>query len=190
MVAKLPTIKNLVRLSLLERVSPELLVRFLRPFEEFLTARQVTLDGVKHDHAWVGALHEVLITVDSEMPGDLQQALLDVADLGACCMLALCREGRSAQARVGSAAARWQLPSRAGRDGPAERLRRAGVAALCPRRQAGAADARQSFKMLCVRVMSENSPRTLSRPRRRNCRSPRGSFTCPNTGSTMALRRA
>ena len=80
MAAKLPTIKSLVRLSLLERVSPELLVRFLRPFEDYLTARQVTLDGAKHDHAWVGALHEVLITVDPEMPGDLQQALLDVTE--------------------------------------------------------------------------------------------------------------
>ena len=81
MAAKFPTIKNLVRLSLLERVSPELLVRFLRPFEDYLSARQVSLDGVKHDHAWVGGLHEQLITADPAMPGDLQQALLDVADL-------------------------------------------------------------------------------------------------------------
>ena len=34
-----PIVKNLVRLSLLERVSPELLVRFLRPWEGYLAAR-------------------------------------------------------------------------------------------------------------------------------------------------------
>ena len=76
-----PTIKGLVRLSLLERVSPELLVRFLRPFEDYLAGREVALDGVAHDHAWIGALHETLITFDAAMPGALQQALLDVADL-------------------------------------------------------------------------------------------------------------
>jgi len=44
--AKFPTIKNLVRLSLLERVTPELLVRFLRPFEDYLVGRGVPLDGI------------------------------------------------------------------------------------------------------------------------------------------------
>jgi len=76
-----PVIKNLVRLSLLERVSPELLVRLLRPYEDYLSGRGVSLDGVEHDHAWVGELHRVLCAVDPTMPGKLQQALLDVADL-------------------------------------------------------------------------------------------------------------
>ena len=76
-----PVIKNLVRLSLLEQVSPELLVRFLRPFEDYLAAREIRLDGTDHDHDWVGALHQVLVAVDPEMPGRLQQALLDIADL-------------------------------------------------------------------------------------------------------------
>ena len=76
-----PVIRGLVRLSLLERVTPELLVRFLRPFGDYLAARAVQLDGVEHDHAWVGGLHDVLIAVDPEMPGKLQQALLDVADI-------------------------------------------------------------------------------------------------------------
>jgi len=79
--AKFPTIKNLVRLSLLERVTPELLVRFLRPFEDYLVGRGVPLDGIEHNHAWAGELHQVLCAVDQAMPGQLQQAFLDVADL-------------------------------------------------------------------------------------------------------------
>lgn len=76
-----PVIRGLVRLSLLERVSTHLLVRFLRPFEDYLGARGVPLHGVAYDHAWLGLLHGVLIAVDPAMPGQLQQALLDVADL-------------------------------------------------------------------------------------------------------------
>ena len=37
---------HLVRLDLLEAVRPELLIRFLRPFEDYLTSRGVALDGV------------------------------------------------------------------------------------------------------------------------------------------------
>jgi hypothetical protein len=73
--------RTLVRLSLLERVSAPLLVRFLRPFEAYLVGRGVALDGVAHDLAWVGQLHTVLTSVDAQVPGALQQALLDVADL-------------------------------------------------------------------------------------------------------------
>ena len=62
-------------------MSPELLVRFLRPFQGYLAARGIALDGVVHDLAWVGRLHTVLTAVDPQMPGPLQQALLDVADL-------------------------------------------------------------------------------------------------------------
>lgn len=76
-----PVLKNLIRLSLLERVSPDLLVRFLRPYEEYLSERGVLLDTTPLDHAWVGELHRVLCAVDPAMPGKLQQALLDVADL-------------------------------------------------------------------------------------------------------------
>ena len=76
-----PAVKGLVRLSLLERVTPDLLVRFLRPYEDFLTDRGVELDGVEHDHEWVGRLHRLLTRVDPGLPGELQQALLDVADL-------------------------------------------------------------------------------------------------------------
>ncbi len=81
MILVQPAVKGLVRLSLLERVSADLLVRFLRPFEDFLTDRGVELDGVEHDHEWVGRLHRLLTRVEPDMPGKLQQALLDVADL-------------------------------------------------------------------------------------------------------------
>ena len=50
-------------------------------FEYYLADRGIQLDGVNHDHDWVGALHRVLVAVDPEMPGKLQQALLDIADL-------------------------------------------------------------------------------------------------------------
>jgi hypothetical protein len=72
---------HLVRLDLLEAVRPELLVRFLRPFEDHLTSRGVALDGVACDAEWIASLHAVLNAVDPEMPAELQQGLLDVADL-------------------------------------------------------------------------------------------------------------
>jgi hypothetical protein len=53
--------------------------------------------------------------------------------------------------------------------------------------QVGAA---YSFKRLCVRLIRDHSPRTFLIPRSRKRRNPRASFICPNTGSTIALRRA
>lgn len=76
-----PTVKHIVRLSLLERVAPELLLRFLRPFGTYLADRGIALEGCKPNLEWVGRLHAVLTAVDPAMPGRLQQALLDVADL-------------------------------------------------------------------------------------------------------------
>ena len=72
---------HLVRLDLLEAVRPELLIRFLRPFEDYLTSRGVALDGVACATEWIATLHAVLNAVDPEIPGELQQGLLDVADL-------------------------------------------------------------------------------------------------------------
>jgi hypothetical protein len=77
---KLTLLKPLVRLDLLEAVRPELLTRFLRPFEGYLAARGIVLGG-STDLDWVSRLHQVLSTVDAEAPADLQQALLDIADL-------------------------------------------------------------------------------------------------------------
>ncbi len=76
-----PAIRSLVRLSLLERVSPELLLRFLRPFGAYLADRGIDLEACEPNLEWVGRLHAVLTAVDPAMPGRLQQALLDVADL-------------------------------------------------------------------------------------------------------------
>lgn len=76
-----PTVKHIVRLSLLERVSPELLLRFLRPFGAYLADRGIALEDCEPNLEWVGRLHAVLTAVDPAMPGRLQQALLDVADL-------------------------------------------------------------------------------------------------------------
>ena len=50
--------------------------------------------------------------------------------------------------------------------------------------------ARWSFKMLCVIQTRAHSPRTLLTPRNRNCRNPCRCLICPNTGSTIAFRRA
>ena len=72
---------HLVRLDLLETVKPELLLRFLRPFASYLVSKGVALDGVAVDAAWLARVHEVLNAVDSAMPAELQQSLLDVADL-------------------------------------------------------------------------------------------------------------
>ncbi len=72
---------HLVRLDLLEAVKPELLLRFLRPFAAYLATRGVPLDGVAVDAAWLARLHGSLNDVDPAMPAELQQSLLDVADL-------------------------------------------------------------------------------------------------------------
>lgn len=81
MTAKAPVVRNVVRLSLLEQVSPTYLLRFLQPFAEYLAGRGVLLAGAEVDHEWIGRLHQVLNAVDPEMPSKLEQALLDVADL-------------------------------------------------------------------------------------------------------------
>jgi hypothetical protein len=61
---------HLVRLDLLEAVRPELLIRFLRPFEHYLTSRGVALDGVACDTEWIATVHAVLNAVDPEIPGE------------------------------------------------------------------------------------------------------------------------
>lgn len=72
---------DIVRLDLLEAVRPELLLRFLRPFATYLAARAIPLDDLVVSPEWLGALHRVLNAVDPQMPAELQQALLDIADL-------------------------------------------------------------------------------------------------------------
>jgi hypothetical protein len=72
---------HLVRLDLLEAVRPDLLLRFLRPFAGYLTPQGIALDDVSCDAEWLARLHAVLNAVDPVMPSELQQGLLDVADL-------------------------------------------------------------------------------------------------------------
>jgi hypothetical protein len=55
---KLTLLKPLVRLDLLEAVRPELLARFLRPFEGYLAARGIVLGG-SSDLAWVSNRAEI-----------------------------------------------------------------------------------------------------------------------------------
>ncbi|RYE93889.1 MAG: hypothetical protein EOO75_03355 [Myxococcales bacterium] len=74
-------LSHLVRFRLLERVSPELLVRFLKPHEDYLRQHDVYLDGVVIDGPWRSRLHQVLQRVDDRMPGDLQQGLIDIANI-------------------------------------------------------------------------------------------------------------
>ena len=74
-------VMDLVRLDLLESVQPELLRRFLRPFAAYLGGRGVVLDGAPFDDAGLELLHRTLNSVDPAMPTDLQQGLLDIADL-------------------------------------------------------------------------------------------------------------
>ena len=74
-------LSHLVRFRLLERVSPELLVRFLKPHEAYLHAHDVHLDGVVIDGAWRSQLHRVLQRVDERMPPTLQQGLIDIANI-------------------------------------------------------------------------------------------------------------
>ena len=56
----------------------------------------------------------------------------------------------------------------------------------------GAANAdpnRNSFSRLCPVQIRDHSRFTFSRPRSRNCLKPRPYLICPNTGSTVCLRR-
>ncbi len=73
-------LKGLVRLSLLDRVDPALLLRFLSPHAAYLRGRGVSLN-VTPDQEWIGHLFDVLTSVDAEMPGALSRALLEVADV-------------------------------------------------------------------------------------------------------------
>lgn len=79
--APLGALVDVVRLELLEAVTPELLLRFLRPFASYLARRGVQLEDVAVDDAWLGQLHQVLNAVDPAMPAELQQGLIDIADL-------------------------------------------------------------------------------------------------------------
>lgn len=71
---------SFVRLSLLERVRPETLLRVLRPFEGYLGDQDVHL-GDEVDLAWIGRLHGALCAVDPAMPAALQRALHEIADV-------------------------------------------------------------------------------------------------------------
>ncbi len=75
-----PHLRNLVQLELLEMASPALLKRVLDPFETFLTARGVGFEQ-RLDAVWLRRLHDALAASPQEMPGDLQQLLLDLGDL-------------------------------------------------------------------------------------------------------------
>jgi hypothetical protein len=61
-------------------VQPELLLRFLRPFAAYLHARGIRLEGA-FGEGWMAELHRTLNAVDPAMPPELQQGLLDIADL-------------------------------------------------------------------------------------------------------------
>ncbi|MFH0903369.1 MAG: hypothetical protein V2A73_22300 [Pseudomonadota bacterium] len=78
---RVPILKDIVRLSLLERVSPDYLVRFLRLYQDYLGTKDVLLDDVEVNERWIGHLYGVLTACDPAMPAGLQQALLDVAEL-------------------------------------------------------------------------------------------------------------
>ena len=71
----------LVRLELLEAVTADLLLRFLRPFTSYLASRGVPLEGGAVSEKWREHLHAALNDVDPAMPAELQQSLVDVADL-------------------------------------------------------------------------------------------------------------
>ena len=71
----------LVRLELLEAVTADLLLRFLRPFTSYLASRGVPLEGGAVSEKWREHLHAALNDVDPTMPAELQQSLVDVADL-------------------------------------------------------------------------------------------------------------
>lgn len=72
--------EGLIRLALIERVSPELLIRLLRPYERHLMNLGAHLEGVERDSAWAHALRQVLIS-ERGIPEELREALLDISDL-------------------------------------------------------------------------------------------------------------
>jgi len=74
-------IKGLVRLSLLQQTDPLLLVRFLDPYKEYLNERSIKLSEATADPKWIRRLYVVLTAADDEMPSQLVQALLDIADV-------------------------------------------------------------------------------------------------------------
>jgi hypothetical protein len=73
------TLRNVVRLELLEQADPQLLRRFLRRYESHLQGRGIHLDGISPNPAWLDVLHGVLQRVD--LDPRLQQDLIDLGEL-------------------------------------------------------------------------------------------------------------
>jgi len=73
------TLRNVVRLELLEQADPQLLRRFLGRYQAHLHERGIHLDDVSPNAAWLDALHGVLQRVD--LDPRLQQDLIDLGEL-------------------------------------------------------------------------------------------------------------
>ena len=69
-----------MRLSLLDRLDPAPLLRFLTPHAAYLRGRGGSLN-VAPDQEWIGRLFNVLTSVDVQVPGSLSRAFLEVADV-------------------------------------------------------------------------------------------------------------
>jgi hypothetical protein len=73
------TLRNVVRLELLEQADPQLLRRFLSGYADHLRSRGIHLDDVSQHPGWLDALHGVLQRVD--LDPRLQQDLIDLGEL-------------------------------------------------------------------------------------------------------------
>ena len=67
----------LVRLELLEAVTADLLLRFLRPFTSYLASRGVPLEGGAVSEKWREHLHAALNDVDCPVTGRVPTRVID-----------------------------------------------------------------------------------------------------------------
>ena len=76
-----PVLRNVVHPKLLELAQDDELRRFFAPYEAYLTQRGVFLEGTEMNDAWRSHLHRVLVQLDPTIPVEMQQGLVDIADV-------------------------------------------------------------------------------------------------------------
>lgn len=74
-------LRDIVHPRLIDLAPEEALRDFLKPHEKYLACRGIFLEGTEMNHAWKASLHRMLVQFDPDMPGDLQQGFIDIADV-------------------------------------------------------------------------------------------------------------
>ncbi|MCU0659100.1 MAG: hypothetical protein MUF64_28750 [Polyangiaceae bacterium] len=74
-------LRDIVSPGLIDLAPGEDLRGFLKPHEGYLASRGIFLDGIEMNYKWKSKLYETLVQFDPALPAELQQGLLDIADV-------------------------------------------------------------------------------------------------------------